>query len=176
MFNEKIIKPINLSINPISKEKIDDFTIHSSPIQESSANPKLDLFINELLSDENLLFVSDSTFFNFITVKKLNERIYKYMIKAILEIILQKNSLFEDKARKSARDKINLVCSNDLGDLESIQAILLMRFPFNTNYSDDPNFLMELEYFNGKKYEEKKKKIQKIEKISGIISIKIFFV
>lgn len=177
MLNEKIIKPINLNISATHKEKIDNFTIHSSPMQENSANPKLDLFINELVSDENLLFTSDSTFFHFKNAKKLNERVLKYMIKAILEIVLQKNSLYDDKARKNAREKINLVSKNDSSELDNINAILLIRFPSNINYSDDSNFFMELEYFNGKKYEEKKKKnSQNIEKISGISPKIIFFI
>jgi len=124
---------------------------------ESPQNSKDPLL--ELLSVDDLLFTNYSSLEKLKESQKLNEKIYRCLIKGFLELLIpSKETILEDKERKVAKSKVNLIYgSNEIEERIKINGIINLRVPLTRELQNDNGSLMKIEFYNGEEYKTRKK-------------------
>lgn len=149
------------------KEYIEQILNEASD-QENSATLRKESFLNDLFLEEDSSCIPNSLIGILKEINQFNETIYIDLIRSFLEIYLySSNTIYQDKAKKCAKEKIKIVYKNNEESENKLKGMIIIRAPLNQNntalnqndenISQNKNILMDIDYYNGKKYEEKAK-------------------
>ena len=156
---EKIITPVNIAINIKYKEKIENLVGLNNTGEESPKNTR-DANLQELVSFDDILYTENSSFENIRESHKLNEKIYKSLLKSILDLVCVNlgESFTEDKDRKLAKKKINLIYkSNSNEEKQKINGVINLRVPLSKELHVDHSSFMSTEFYDGTEFLSRRK-------------------
>ena len=157
---EKIITPVNIAINVKYKEKIENLVGLNNKEGEESPKNTRDANLQELVSIEDILYTETSSFENIRESHKLNEKIYKSLLKSILDLVCVNlgESFTEDKDRKIAKKKINLIYkSHSKEEKPKFNGIINLRVPLSKELHIDHSSFMSTEYYDGTEFLSRRK-------------------